>query len=45
MAEAIPGATCAVIPGAGHLAHLDAPEAFERALTPFLTAALKEVSR
>jgi len=45
MAEAIPGAAFAVIPGAGHLAHVDAPEAFERALTPFLTAALKEVSR
>jgi 3-oxoadipate enol-lactonase len=45
MAAAIPGATFAAVAGAGHLAHIDAPEAFERVLTPFLTAALKEVSR
>ncbi len=30
MAEAIPGATLAVIPGAGHLSSLEVPEAFNR---------------
>jgi 3-oxoadipate enol-lactonase len=38
MAKAISGATFHEIPGAGHLAHLEAPEAFEQKLTPFLTA-------
>jgi len=38
MAEAIPGATFHEIPGAGHLAHLEAPGAFEQKLTPFLAA-------
>lgn len=32
MAAAIPGATLTVIPGAGHLANVDAPEDFDRAL-------------
>ncbi len=36
MAEAIPGARIAVIPGAGHLIHLEAPEPFLAALLPFL---------
>ena len=44
MAAAIPGATFMAIPEAGHLAHVDAPAAFERALTPFLAAVLKGVS-
>lgn len=43
MAAAIPGATFVAIPAAGHLAHVDAPLAFERALAPFLAAALKEI--
>ncbi len=38
MAAAIPGARLTVIPGAGHLANLDEPEAFNRALVSFLTA-------
>ena len=41
MAAAIPGATFVTIPGAGHLSHLEAPESFERALTPFLATALE----
>lgn len=45
MARAIRGATFTAVPGAGHLAHVDAPEAFAQALTPFLTGTLKEVSR
>jgi 3-oxoadipate enol-lactonase len=36
MAEAIPGAKLVVIPGAGHFAHLEQPEAFGAALLPFL---------
>ncbi|MGG5809903.1 alpha/beta fold hydrolase [Falsiroseomonas sp. CW058] len=36
MAEAIPGARIAVIPGAGHLLHLERPDAFRAALAPFL---------
>jgi 3-oxoadipate enol-lactonase len=37
MARAIPGAWLIRIPGAGHLANLEAPEAFNRALAGFLT--------
>jgi len=36
LAEAIPGAALAVIPGAGHLSNLEAPEAFNAALHSFL---------
>jgi pimeloyl-ACP methyl ester carboxylesterase len=36
MAEAIPGARLAVLPGTGHLAHLERPGAFRAALMPFL---------
>ena len=38
MAAAIPGAKLVVIPGAGHLANLEQPEAFNAALNEFLTA-------
>jgi pimeloyl-ACP methyl ester carboxylesterase len=41
MAGAIAGATFVTIPGAGHLSHIEAPEAFERALTPFLATAIE----
>ncbi len=37
MARTIPNAWLVRIPGAGHLANLEAPEAFNRALTGFLT--------
>ncbi len=36
MAAAIPGALCAVIPGAGHLSSLEQPHAFNAALLRFL---------
>jgi pimeloyl-ACP methyl ester carboxylesterase len=36
MAEAIPGARLVVLPGAGHLAHLEQPEAFAAAVRDFL---------
>lgn len=36
MAETIPGASLAIIPAAAHLANLEQPEAFNRALLPFL---------
>ena len=36
MADAIPNASLAVIPDAGHLANLEAPEAFERAMRAWL---------
>ncbi|WP_237214626.1 alpha/beta fold hydrolase [Falsiroseomonas oryziterrae] len=36
MAEAIPGARIVVIPGAGHMIHLEQPAAFRAALLPFL---------
>jgi pimeloyl-ACP methyl ester carboxylesterase len=39
MADAIPGATFTEIPEAGHLAHVEAPGAFERALGPFVAVA------
>jgi 3-oxoadipate enol-lactonase len=41
MAAAIAGARFVELPGAGHLAHLEAPGPFERALLPFLAANLK----
>ena len=37
MAAAIPGARLALIPGAGHLANLEEPAAFNRAVADFLT--------
>lgn len=40
MAEAIPGARYAQIPGAGHLSNLENPEAFNRLVAGFLDAAL-----
>jgi pimeloyl-ACP methyl ester carboxylesterase len=36
MADAIPGARFAMLPGTGHLAHLERPAAFRAALMPFL---------
>ena len=36
IAAAIPGATLVIVPGAGHLANLEQPEAFNDALTQFL---------
>jgi len=36
MADAIPNARLEVLPGAGHLSNLEAPEAFNRALESFL---------
>jgi len=42
MAEAIAGSTFVTIPEAGHLSHLEAPAAFERALTSFLAIAAEE---
>ena len=41
MASAIAGAVFVTIPGAGHLSHIEAPEAFERALAPFLATAIE----
>jgi 3-oxoadipate enol-lactonase len=38
MAAAIPGAKLVIIPGAGHLANLEQPEAFNAALSEFLTS-------
>lgn len=38
--QAIPRSTLTVIPGAGHLANLEQPAAFSRALADFLAAAL-----
>lgn len=37
MATAVPGATLVIIPRAGHLANLEQPDAFNNALTTFLT--------
>jgi 3-oxoadipate enol-lactonase len=45
MVGAIGGATFVTIQGAGHLSHLEAPGAFEAALTPFLATAFKETTR
>jgi len=39
LADQLPSAELAVIPGAGHVANLDAPEAFSEALRRFLDAA------
>jgi 3-oxoadipate enol-lactonase len=41
LAGAIAGATFVTIPGAGHLSHIEAPQAFEQALTPFLATAIE----
>jgi 3-oxoadipate enol-lactonase len=38
MASAIPGAKLVIIPGAGHLANLEQPDAFNAALNGFLAA-------
>lgn len=37
MAEAIPGSRLAVIPGGGHLVHLEQPDVFRATLLPFLS--------
>jgi len=37
LAESIPGATLTVLPGAAHLANIEQPELFERALVEFLS--------
>lgn len=42
MAEAIPGARLVVLPGAGHLGHLEQPAAFNVALTDFLASLPQE---
>jgi len=42
MAAKIPGARFQVIPGAGHLAHFEQPEAFHAALDAFLEQTIKE---
>ncbi len=42
IADSIPGATLTVIPGAAHLPNLEQPAAFNRALGPFLRAALAQ---
>src|SRR3954454_24756824 len=41
MAGAIAGARFVTIPGAGHLSHIEAPQAFQRELMPFLGTALQ----
>ncbi|HET9773102.1 MAG TPA: alpha/beta fold hydrolase, partial [Acidimicrobiia bacterium] len=38
MAKAIPGARLEVVPDAGHVANLENPEVFNRALADFLAA-------
>jgi 3-oxoadipate enol-lactonase len=38
LADQIPGAQLELIPGAGHVANLDAPDAFNEALRSFLDA-------
>jgi pimeloyl-ACP methyl ester carboxylesterase len=40
MAERIPNVTLEVLPGAGHLSNLEAPEAFNRAVSTFLSTQL-----
>jgi pimeloyl-ACP methyl ester carboxylesterase len=44
MARTIPKATHHVLPGAGHLTNLEAPEGFNRLVTEFLEAHLTSVS-
>lgn len=39
MAERIPGARVEILPGAGHVSNLEAPDAFDAALTGFLSVA------
>ncbi|MBK5961834.1 hypothetical protein CCR97_27025 [Rhodoplanes elegans] len=39
LADALPGAGFAVIPGAGHIANMDAPDAFDRVVLDFLAGA------
>jgi pimeloyl-ACP methyl ester carboxylesterase len=41
MADTIPGARHLVIPGVGHLTNLEAPDAFNRAITVFLRGAAR----
>ena len=36
LVHALPHATAAVVPGAGHATHLEQPAAFTRAVLPFL---------
>ena len=36
MAERIPGATCRILPGAGHLLNIEQPDAFNALLLAFL---------
>jgi pimeloyl-ACP methyl ester carboxylesterase len=38
IADAVPGATLVIIPGAGHLSNLEQPDAFNDAVNKFLTA-------
>jgi pimeloyl-ACP methyl ester carboxylesterase len=45
MSEVIPGARHLVVPGVGHLTNLEAPAAFNRAVTSFLRAAARERMR
>jgi pimeloyl-ACP methyl ester carboxylesterase len=44
MSRTIPNATHHVLPGAGHLTNLEAPEAFNRLVAEFLDAHLKRMS-
>ena len=37
MAAAITGATLVIVPGAGHLANMEQPDAFNNALSTFLS--------
>ena len=37
MAQAVPGATLVIVPGAGHLANLEQPDAFNKSFSEFLT--------
>jgi len=41
MADTIPGARHVLIPGVGHLTNLEAPDAFNRAVTTFLREAAR----
>ena len=45
MAAKIPGAKKAVIPGAGHVVNIDAPEAFINAVLPFLESLPRRADR